>query len=36
MISELKNIRIDQVTPLEALNILAELKRKADKEEEQD
>ena len=34
MSSELKKIRIDEVTPLEALNILAELKRRAEKEGE--
>jgi DNA mismatch repair protein MutS len=31
--SELKKIKTDQLTPLEALNILDELKKKADKEE---
>jgi DNA mismatch repair protein MutS len=31
--SELKKIKTDQLTPLEALNILDELKKKAEKEE---
>jgi DNA mismatch repair protein MutS len=31
--SELKRIKLDQLTPLEALNILDELKKKAEKEE---
>ncbi len=31
--SELKKIKIDQLTPLEALNVLDELKKKAEKEE---
>jgi len=31
--SELKKIKIDQLTPIEALNILNELKKKAEKEE---
>jgi DNA mismatch repair protein MutS len=31
--SELKKIKIDQLTPLEALNVLNELKRKAEKDE---
>jgi cell division protein ZapA (FtsZ GTPase activity inhibitor) len=31
--AELKKIRTDQLTPLEALNILDELKKKAEKEE---
>ncbi len=31
--SELKKVRTDQITPLEALNILDELKKKAEKEE---
>lgn len=31
--SELKKVRIDQLTPLEALNILDELKKKAEKED---
>ncbi len=31
--SELKKIRTDQLTPIEALNILDELKKKAEKEE---
>jgi DNA mismatch repair protein MutS len=31
--SKLKKVKIDQLTPLEALNVLDELKKKADKEE---
>jgi DNA mismatch repair protein MutS len=31
--SELKKIKTDQLTPLEALNILDELKKKAEKDE---
>jgi hypothetical protein len=31
--SELKRIKLDRLTPLEALNILDELKKKAEKEE---
>jgi DNA mismatch repair protein MutS len=32
--SELKGLKIDQLTPLEAINILNELKKKAEKQEE--
>jgi hypothetical protein len=31
--SELKKIKIDELTPIEALNILNELKKKAEKDE---
>jgi DNA mismatch repair protein MutS len=31
--SQLKKIKVDQLTPLEAINILDELKKKAEKEE---